>query len=60
MAERSLTQSAACDNARHSQNTGHPRRWAILAVLSAVAFMAQLDFFIVNVALAGISKDFPH
>src|SRR5258706_5590531 len=44
MAERSLTQSAACDNARHSQNTGHPPRWAILAVLSAVAFMAQLDF----------------
>jgi EmrB/QacA subfamily drug resistance transporter len=36
-----------------------PRRWAILSVLSAVAFMAQLDFFIVNVALAGIGHDFP-
>jgi EmrB/QacA subfamily drug resistance transporter len=38
---------------------GDPRRWAILSVLSAVAFMAQLDFFIVNVALAGIGQDFP-
>jgi EmrB/QacA subfamily drug resistance transporter len=38
---------------------GHPRRWAILAVLCAVAFMARLDFFIVNVALDGIGKDFP-
>jgi EmrB/QacA subfamily drug resistance transporter len=36
-----------------------PRRWAILAVLCAVAFMAQLDFFIVNVALAGIGDAFP-
>jgi MFS family permease len=38
---------------------GHPRRWAVLAVLCAVAFMARLDFFIVNVALDGIDKDFP-
>jgi EmrB/QacA subfamily drug resistance transporter len=34
------------------------RRWAIMAVLGAVAFMAQLDFFIVNVALAGIGHSF--
>jgi EmrB/QacA subfamily drug resistance transporter len=34
------------------------RRWAILAVLAAVAFMAQLDYFIANVALAGIGKAF--
>jgi hypothetical protein len=42
-----------------STHDSNPRRWAILAVLSAVAFMAQLDFFIVNVALAGIGDDFP-
>jgi len=39
-------------------DTGNPRRWAIMAVLGAVAFMAQLDFFIVNVALDGIGKSF--
>jgi EmrB/QacA subfamily drug resistance transporter len=33
---------------------GHPARWRILAVLAAVAFMAQLDLFIVNVALPSI------
>ena len=38
---------------------GHPRRWWIMAVLGAVAFMAQLDFFIVNVALDGIGHSFP-
>jgi EmrB/QacA subfamily drug resistance transporter len=37
---------------------GNPRKWAIMAVLGAVAFMAQLDFFIVNVALDGIGKSF--
>jgi MFS family permease len=29
-----------------------------MAVLGAVAFMAQLDFFIVNVALDGIGRSF--
>lgn len=38
---------------------GNPRRWAIMAVLGVVAFMAQLDFFIVNVALDGIGRSFP-
>jgi EmrB/QacA subfamily drug resistance transporter len=33
-------------------------RWAILVVLATVAFMAQLDFFIVNVALDGIGDAF--
>ncbi|GAB2648198.1 MFS transporter [Saccharopolyspora gloriosae] len=37
---------------------GEPRRWLIMAVLSAVAFMAQLDFFIVNVAVDGIGRSF--
>jgi EmrB/QacA subfamily drug resistance transporter len=40
-------------------NERRPNRWGILAVLGAVAFMAQLDFFIVNVALDGIGKSFP-
>jgi EmrB/QacA subfamily drug resistance transporter len=38
---------------------GDPRRWKIMWVLGAVAFMAQLDFFVVNVALDGIGKSFP-
>lgn len=58
MANSSLTQSVAFDNASQVEDTGNPRCWAILVVLSAVAFMAQLDFFIVNVALAGIGKAF--
>jgi EmrB/QacA subfamily drug resistance transporter len=39
-------------------DVGHPRRWWIMTVLGAVAFMAQLDFFIVNVALDGIGRSF--
>ncbi len=39
-------------------DAGHPRRWRILAVLAAVAFMAQLDLFIVNVALPAIGRSF--
>src|ERR1700712_2388697 len=39
--------------------SGHPRRWAILAVLAAVAFMAQLDLFIANVALPAMGDSFP-
>ncbi|MER7927307.1 MFS transporter [Streptomyces sp. NPDC096057] len=39
--------------------SGHPRRWSIMAVLGAVAFMAQVDFFVVNVALDGIGRSFP-
>ena len=37
---------------------GHPARWWILAVLAAVAFMAQLDLFIVNIALPVIGRQF--
>jgi EmrB/QacA subfamily drug resistance transporter len=40
-------------------DAGSPRRWAIMGVLGAIAFMAQLDFFIVNVAFVGIGKSFP-
>jgi EmrB/QacA subfamily drug resistance transporter len=38
---------------------GHPARWWIMAVLAAVAFMAQLDLFIVNVALPVIGRSYP-
>jgi EmrB/QacA subfamily drug resistance transporter len=38
---------------------GHPRRWHVLAVMAAVAFMAQLDLFIVNVALPEMGSSFP-
>jgi EmrB/QacA subfamily drug resistance transporter len=37
---------------------GHPARWRIMAVLAAVAFMAQLDLFIVNVALPVIGRSY--
>src|ERR1700729_1445491 len=37
---------------------GHPRRWVILCVLAAVAFMAQLDLFIVNVAVPAMGRSF--
>jgi EmrB/QacA subfamily drug resistance transporter len=39
-------------------DTGHPRRWQILAVLAAVAFMAQLDLFIVNIAVPAMGRSF--
>ena len=41
-----------------SSDTGHPARWWIMAVLAAVAFMAQLDLFIVNVALPTIGASY--
>jgi EmrB/QacA subfamily drug resistance transporter len=34
------------------------RRWLVLAVLAAGAFMAQLDLFIVNIALPSIARNF--
>jgi EmrB/QacA subfamily drug resistance transporter len=34
------------------------RRWVVLAVLSAVAFMAQLDLFIVNIGLPQMARSF--
>jgi EmrB/QacA subfamily drug resistance transporter len=47
----------ATPRAEHSDQ-GHPNRWWILAVLAAVAFMAQLDLFIVNVALPVIGASY--
>lgn len=43
----------------NSEHDGHARRWAILAVLASVAFMAQLDLFIVNVGIPAIGSSFP-
>jgi EmrB/QacA subfamily drug resistance transporter len=40
------------------EDTGHPKRWWILTVLAAVAFMAQLDLFIVNIALPAIGTSY--
>ncbi len=37
---------------------GYPHRWRILAVLASVAFMAQLDLFIVNIAVPAIGRSF--
>jgi EmrB/QacA subfamily drug resistance transporter len=38
--------------------TGHHRKWAALGVLGAVAFMAQLDLFVVNVALPAMGHSY--
>src|SRR5262249_32066928 len=40
-------------------DTRNPRPWKIMGGPSAVGFMAQLDFFVVNVAPGGIGKSFP-
>jgi EmrB/QacA subfamily drug resistance transporter len=40
------------------ESQGHPQRWWILAVLASVAFMAQLDLFIVNIAVPAMSRTF--
>lgn len=37
---------------------GHPRKWTVLIVLAAVAFMAQLDLFIVNIAVPAMGRSF--
>src|ERR1700683_4046758 len=44
---------------KQAEEIGHPRRWTVLGVLCAVAFMAQLDLFIVNVALPAMGRSFP-
>jgi EmrB/QacA subfamily drug resistance transporter len=36
-----------------------PRRWKVLAVVSAAVFMSSLDLFIVNIAFPDIHRDFP-
>jgi EmrB/QacA subfamily drug resistance transporter len=38
--------------------TGSSRKWWVLAVLASVAFMAQLDLFIVNIALPAMTASF--
>jgi EmrB/QacA subfamily drug resistance transporter len=50
--------AAASDGSDGSESQGNPRRWWILAVLSAVAFMAQLDLFIVNIAVPAMGQSF--
>ena len=41
-----------------SSEDGHPRKWTVLAVLATVAFMAQLDLFIVNIAVPAMARSF--
>ena len=41
-----------------AQDIADPRRWAILGLLLIVAFVAQVGFFVVNVAMVPISADF--
>jgi len=43
---------------RGPADEGHLNRWRILAVLAAVAFMAQLDLFIVNIAVPAMGRSF--
>ena len=46
------------DRGAAEADAGHPKRWWILAVLATVAFMAQLDLFIVNIALPAIGTSY--
>ena len=46
------------DHGSWPADVGHPRKWGVLAVLAAVAFMAQLDLFIVNVAVPAMGRSF--
>ena len=57
--ERAGSDGGRARRAATAADEGHPARWWILAVLAAVAFMAQLDLFIVNVALPVIGRSFP-
>ena len=36
-----------------------PRRWQVLLVVTAGAFLANLDLFVVNIAFPAILSDFP-
>jgi MFS family permease len=42
-----------------AEEIGHPQRWTVLGVLCAVAFMAQPDLFIVNVAIPAMGRSLP-
>src|ERR1700754_126816 len=57
-AAREPASPAAAPRDQQGADEGHPRRWGILAVLAAVAFMAQLDLFIVNIAVPAMSQSF--
>lgn len=52
-----MLDSARCpsDLARHASPAPDPRRWSALAILLTGAFLAPLDFFIVNVAMPAIT-----
>jgi EmrB/QacA subfamily drug resistance transporter len=50
--------SSASPGAAAASDGGHPRRWLVLSVLAAVAFMAQLDLFIVNIAIPAMGHSF--
>jgi EmrB/QacA subfamily drug resistance transporter len=50
--------AAAVTAAGTADAAGHPRKWLILAVLATVAFMAQLDLFIVNIAVPAMGRSF--
>jgi EmrB/QacA subfamily drug resistance transporter len=54
--QRATAEAHAGDRA--PADPGQPNRWRILAVLAAVAFMAQLDLFIANVAIPSIGRSF--
>src|SRR5271155_3686853 len=50
-----MTDHSANAKARELGKAPDPRRWAALAVLLLGAFLAPLDFFIVNVAMPAIA-----
>jgi EmrB/QacA subfamily drug resistance transporter len=53
-----MTSSTTTETPASSAQDAHPRKWAALGVLGAVAFMAQLDLYVVNVALPAMGASF--
>ena len=52
-----ISSSAKSDEAWMTDGTGHPRRWAILAVLMVSLLIVVLDNTVLNIALPTIQED---
>src|SRR4030095_13074574 len=52
--------STAAQETAPTTNTGHPRRWAILAVLVVSLLVVVLDNTVLNVAMRTLASPKPH
>src|SRR5215470_15869371 len=49
----------SCRFENQTERAGMARHWKVLIVVTAGAFLANLDLFIVNIAFPAIRADFP-